>query len=138
LLEPALQGPFGRDGLAGVAVVQDDAQEAGAPAGVLPAQVEGGLVQGVPRAFLLAGRRSVGGTQRLGVVGRVLAVAAKAAQQVTYRAGGQAQGAGDRRRGLPLAGTPQDGLAQGLWSRCRHNAPRKEKNGDRERGLLAF
>jgi len=138
LLEPALQGPFAGDGLAGVAVVQDDAQKAGAPAGVLPAQVEGGLVQGVPRAFLLAGRRSVGGAQRLGVVGRVWAVAAEAAQQVTHGAGGQAQGAGDRRRGLPEPGAPQGGLAQGVGSRCRHNAPRKGENGDSQRGLLAF
>jgi hypothetical protein len=76
LVEPALQGPFARQGGPGVKVLQDHAQEPRSPTGVLAAQVQDFVAEGVGRGRAAA---PAGGIVRGEVIAAVLQALAEAA-----------------------------------------------------------
>jgi len=110
--QPAAQGPLGRQGRRR-GPGQGDAEAAGAPAGVEPAQLQGQLPQGLVRGGAPA---AAGGVGR-GAGGRV---GPEAAEQVAHGAGGQVQGARDLEGGLVHEGAQPDLLPQGLGQGTGH------------------
>jgi hypothetical protein len=113
LAEPALEGALARDGGAGVVAAEQDAEQAGPPPGVVAAQGEGLLPEG-----LGGGARGGAGAVRGGH--RLRAVVLEAAQEVADGARGQAEGAGDGGRGLALLKALPEGTAERRGHRRRH------------------
>jgi hypothetical protein len=93
-LEPALQGAAGGEGLARMAVLQEQAEQAATPGGVLLVEEDGLVVRGV-------GRRGPVGGVVAGAEG-LRPVAAAALQQVLDGAQLEAEGSGDGRWRLTL------------------------------------
>jgi hypothetical protein len=106
LVEPALQGAHGGQVGAGVAAAEEDADEAGAPAGVVAAEGEGLVPELAGGRGLAAAAAAVGGRESLA------AAVAEAAEEGSDGTGREAEGAGDGGGGLALAVAPQDDLAE--------------------------
>jgi len=115
--EPALQGAGRRRGRGRRPVPQQDADERGAPGGVLASQPQGRRAGGGGRP----GPAAVGGEQGVG------GVAAQAAHEPAGGAQGQAEAGGDGGRVLAaLAGAAQgaaDGGGDGTWHKAASTAP---------------
>jgi len=113
--EPALQGPL-RGGVRAVLAAQQHPDQAGAPGGVLAAQLDG-LAHQVGGVAASGGRGPVGGAQA-GV-----AAEPEAAGQVADGALGQAEFGGDGRRGQAAAAAGPDGAAHGDRGGGGHGGP---------------
>jgi hypothetical protein len=121
LSEPALQGTDAGQGRGGEVVAEQDADQGGAPGGVVATHLQGGLMQ----------RR--GGSARLGprVGGRevVRRPLTEAAQEAADGACGEAEFGGDGGGVLALVPAPAEGAAQRGGDGTRHGrsscAPRR-------------
>jgi len=91
--EPALEGAGGGEGLVGVEILQDEAEEGGTPGGMLVVEEEDLVAEGVRRR----GRALGGGVVRGEGVGTA---GAEALEEVLDGAEFEAQRLGDNRRGL--------------------------------------
>jgi hypothetical protein len=114
-------------------LAQKDADEAGSPGRVLPAEGESPVVQvlGVRGARALV--MPVGRDERRG------GVRLPAAQELADGAGAQAQGLRDGGGGFAAAVAPLDRLTQRQGSRCWHEkSSRWEKKPGRDRQHIAF
>jgi hypothetical protein len=113
LSEPALQGALGGRPPAG-RQPQEEADQAGSPGRVPPAQADGEVAHPIGGAGSRARATAVGRDQG------GLAQAAEAGDQVLGGANGQAEGAGDGRRAFPAVVPAGDGPADGKGDGCRH------------------
>ena len=93
---------------------QEDADESGAPGGVLAAEGEGVVMQRLGGRSAGALAVAVGGGEnRIGVK-------LPAVQELADGAWGQAEGVGDSEDGLTALVASKDGLTEGEGSRCWH------------------
>ena len=106
-MKPALQGALGGQIRAGVAAAEEDADQPAPPAGVLTAQGEGLVAEGVMGR---GARATAGGVRRLQ---GVPALIAEPMEQVSNGARRQSQVTGDVGDGLVAAGALPDNPAQG-------------------------
>lgn len=94
--------------------VQENADQAGTPGGVLAAKTQGFVLE-LPGYG--GGPRGTAGVRRSD---RSAATNPKAAQQVTHGAGNQPEGLRDGRNAVPLLGPLLDDLTQGKRDRMWH------------------
>jgi hypothetical protein len=131
-LKPALQGALSGNGFLGLLAMQENTDQTGAPGGVLAAKTQG-FVQEVPG--YQCGPMGTAGVRRSD---QVSAANPKAAQQVTHRAGNQAEGLRDGRNALPLFGPLSDYLTQWKRDRMWHEQSSLEQDFNREtHGMLS-
>jgi hypothetical protein len=114
LVEPALQGALGRQGRPGVVAFEEDADQPASPGGVLPAQGEGFVTQGVVALGAGATAAPVGGRER------VWPLVVEAPEETADGARVQAEFLGDGGSGLLALLALPEGLAQRYGEGRRH------------------